>query len=853
MTFDTSSTGPLYRYPGTKPFEANESELFRGRDEDISNLYELISLQNLIVLFGRSGLGKSSLLNAGLITRFNIDRSMIVLFVRFGAYYEKNIITPLEKLRHSISTGQATTNFIFDKLIPIEEITMHRLWYFFKSFQIANPDKQKFVLIFDQFEELFTYPETEINLFKKELSELLYVSVPQQLRNILKDKLLLDPNYLTKDEKDQLFTPLNIKILFSIRADKLSLLNNLNDYFPSILKLCYELKPLSRAQAQQAIEDPAKLADKNYISATFTFTKEALDLILDSLTNSKNSSGKDNTGQKQEIETFQLQIVCKYAENLVIEKGLTQISASDLGDIKSIFENHYRNIISKLAKNNQLPARRLIEEKLIIDGMRVSMPIPFILRDPGMTKELLDELIVTHILRPEQNNTVEISHDTLIEPILKYYDERKKQEKIDAELKEKEDQIKRIREEQEDQLKEQARQQELSTQRLKAKRNRVVLIISCIALFFTICLAYYAVKQKNIAVEKSLMAHEKTLTADRQKEAFRLISIAQDTEQIDPTIALKYAKRAFEKEPDSLIVRIKERIEKDNIFYDNLVSVAKDNFISISKDGSVIITGDSDGKDSLRDMNGKLKAVFKQNGQLRAFDITHDGKTLLLGSKTGSLALYNLDGSIKNLPAEPKAITTALFSPDEHSILIRSETGEAWLLDPDGNKIRQFTSGFVICALFSEDGSMIATGSTDGLTTVWNINGTIKKQFSNIWVGNIMSLAFSRDNNSLITGSWSGITNKWMLNTSSKDPDATITNNCAVSCLSFATGYNRLIYMGTYDGVIKIWGPDIDEKNYNLISEFKGHRGIIKNIVSSADGQKCFTSANDGFAKVWNY
>ena len=36
----------LYRYPGTKPFESDEYELFKGRDEDITNLNELISLQS---------------------------------------------------------------------------------------------------------------------------------------------------------------------------------------------------------------------------------------------------------------------------------------------------------------------------------------------------------------------------------------------------------------------------------------------------------------------------------------------------------------------------------------------------------------------------------------------------------------------------------------------------------------------------------------------------------------------------------------------------------------------------------------------------------------------------------------
>src|SRR5450432_81033 len=119
---------PVYRYPGTKPFEADEYELFKGRDEDVSRLDELISLQNLVVLFGRSGLGKSSLLNAGLVTTLQKDPSIVSHFIRFGAYYQSSTIFPLVKLYDSISRV-ASSNFIFEKLIPKEEITVHQLWY----------------------------------------------------------------------------------------------------------------------------------------------------------------------------------------------------------------------------------------------------------------------------------------------------------------------------------------------------------------------------------------------------------------------------------------------------------------------------------------------------------------------------------------------------------------------------------------------------------------------------------------------------------------------------------------------------------------------------------------------------
>ena len=53
------------RYPGPRCFESNEQAIFRGRTTEIKDLLELIRLEQVLVLFSKSGLGKSSLLNAG--------------------------------------------------------------------------------------------------------------------------------------------------------------------------------------------------------------------------------------------------------------------------------------------------------------------------------------------------------------------------------------------------------------------------------------------------------------------------------------------------------------------------------------------------------------------------------------------------------------------------------------------------------------------------------------------------------------------------------------------------------------------------------------------------------------------
>ena len=74
----------VYRYPGVRPFPEGDKSLFFGRDRDIADLYEMVRAERLVVLFGKSGYGKSSLLNAGVLPR--LAGEMTPVEVRLGEY-----------------------------------------------------------------------------------------------------------------------------------------------------------------------------------------------------------------------------------------------------------------------------------------------------------------------------------------------------------------------------------------------------------------------------------------------------------------------------------------------------------------------------------------------------------------------------------------------------------------------------------------------------------------------------------------------------------------------------------------------------------------------------------------------
>lgn len=144
------------RYPGVQPFKTEERDLFFGRDADIDNLYEFILLEKLMVLFGKSGYGKSSLLRAGVIPRLT-DANQPTAFqhvpieVRFGNHVEEQSLSPLAQLKRRIKTRPPVAAEPPAFLTGDES-----LWGLLKTRQ--GPGQDRFVLIFDQFEEFFSYP-----------------------------------------------------------------------------------------------------------------------------------------------------------------------------------------------------------------------------------------------------------------------------------------------------------------------------------------------------------------------------------------------------------------------------------------------------------------------------------------------------------------------------------------------------------------------------------------------------------------------------------------------------------------------------------------------------------------------
>ena len=515
----------MKRYPGIRPFRTDEQALFFGRDADIERLYRLIDLEQLVILYGKSGYGKSSLLSAGIFPRLQQAGKRRFWEIRLGPHKPGESQSPADNARMAVQHGATGPVLVPDGMAGPS------LWQALKNAQAAGGGS--FLLVFDQFEELFTYPPEQILEFKKQLSEALRSTVPKTYEAALA-KAGLPP-----EQEDAFYTPFDLKVVFSIRSDRMSLLNGLKDYLPNLLQHSYELQALDESAARAAILNPAALpqyagpADGEPVFDTppFTYTEGASQAVFAAL---RNDDGR--------IETSALQIVCRYAEDYVAgTKAQQVIQAEDLGDIKLIFRAFYERTIDALPPGEKDPARRLVEDHLIKDGVRIPYAAQALLALPGVTSALLERLSAASLLRvqrDEQGRMIyEVGHDTLVAPISEAAQarrEREEKERLQAEA-------------------EKAQREKDAA--LKARRRARAVAVGAILLAVVAVGASIwawrqtlkAERQTEIAEEQSRIAKEQTAIAVKEKteaEAQRIKADSSARIAQEQTLAAERAEKA---------------------------------------------------------------------------------------------------------------------------------------------------------------------------------------------------------------------------------------------------------------------------------------------------------------------
>ncbi len=378
---------------GLASFTEGDCEFFAGRGDEIDELLRLLQRDTLTLLYGVSGLGKTSLLHAGI---FQAVRKNNWLPVAIRLDYTETAPPLAAQVLLAISTAAAAARVEAPAARPSEG-----LWEFFhredNHFWSPHNDLVMPFLVFDQFEEVFTLGRENlarggrVSEFISELAGLVENRPPAALRE--------DPPCAREFN----FRPASLKVLLAMREDYLAELDGIRSQFRALGQNRLRLLPMGERQARQVIDLGASL-----------LAPGVADRIVEFVT------GRESNGEETTVAPALLSLVLRELNERRLALGPEAKITPDLLDVEKqkILENFYLRTV------HDFPAgvRNFIEDELLTaTGYRNSCALDDALRRPEVTSSILDQLVNRRLLSYEdrhQARRVEITHDVLA-PVIK--------------------------------------------------------------------------------------------------------------------------------------------------------------------------------------------------------------------------------------------------------------------------------------------------------------------------------------------------------------------------------------------------------------------------------------------------
>lgn len=406
-------------WPGLATFTEEQAGLFHGRDAEIRDLTRRAERNALTVLFGQSGLGKSSLLQAGVFPRLRANHYWPT-YIRLD--HGPGAPTPTEQIKALVQADTARAG-VWTK--PGSAKPGETLWEFFHhrddKLVEANGRTIVPVLVFDQFEELFTLgagtgggaERARAVAFMSELAEL--------VENRPSEKLVarLEDSSAEMDAFD--FSRTDYRVVITLREDFLPHLESLKTIMPALMENRMRLARMTGTQALEAVVKPGGVL----------VTEEVAGAIVEFVAGAK--GGSIERLAELDVEPPLLSVICRELNERRRTLGQAQITADLVsGNRREILTDFYERSVSDLPQG----MRAFIEDHLLTkSGYRDNLALETALEFPGVTRPLIDTLVSRRLLRIEDRlgvQRVELTHDVLAEVIRASRDARNQRVELAA-------------------------------------------------------------------------------------------------------------------------------------------------------------------------------------------------------------------------------------------------------------------------------------------------------------------------------------------------------------------------------------------------------------------------------------
>lgn len=400
---------------GLVSFTEETRAFFFGRDQEVAELARRVQGKLLTVLFGKSGLGKTSILRAGLVPRLR-QHGYCPVYVRID--YRRDTPEPAEQIKEAIrraasTSGQWTQVGVAAAGESLWEFLHHRD----DVLQDASGETLIPLLIFDQFEEIFTlaqgddFGRARAGRFIEELADLVENRPPRAL------EARFEQDETAAERFD--FSRSDYRVLIALREDYLAPLESLKKLMPSLSQNRLRIAPMTGTQALEAVRRPGgRLVADEVAAAIVRFV----------------AGGSELTNA--EVEPALLSLICRELNDARLAQGRSEISLDLLaGSHASILTHFYERSLADQPE----AVRRIIEDDLLTEsGFRENVAEESLLKrfeTAGAPPGALATLVNRRLLRIEERldvRRVELIHDVLCGVVKASRDQRHERETREA-------------------------------------------------------------------------------------------------------------------------------------------------------------------------------------------------------------------------------------------------------------------------------------------------------------------------------------------------------------------------------------------------------------------------------------
>ena len=380
-------------YVGPRPFQQSDRSIFAGRQRETREIVDEIFVNRLVVVFGRSGIGKTSLLRAGIIPQLEKEG--------FEVFPPARVSLPTPP---GINAADVQNFYAFNCLREyvgheadlIRQFTKRTLAEYLKERQHAVDSlKQPLLraLILDHIEELSDLPQfwQHRGPFFRQLHEAL--------------------------EQDHL-----LRVVILTREDALGSLESYANLLSNRPQARFRLEPMRREDALAALIEPLK-------ETGVSFEPMAAEMMVDELSKIRieTSAGNFDFITGEFIEPLQLQLVAQRLwESLPAGKKVITIDdVKMLPAIEDVLSSFYDRAVREITcatGTDEKILRDWFEHVLITSSGTRNMVLAGRENTGGLPNRVVDQLVNSHIVRAVVQGGArwyELAHDRFVDPIRK--------------------------------------------------------------------------------------------------------------------------------------------------------------------------------------------------------------------------------------------------------------------------------------------------------------------------------------------------------------------------------------------------------------------------------------------------